>query len=76
MINEAAIHGEPGTGFEARGKKGPFACKNCEYYKEGNSSCGQENMVQLSKQPRTNDGRVRVGPEDCCEYIERIGKYK
>jgi hypothetical protein len=75
-MNQSAIRGEEGTGFEHRGKLGPFACKNCEYFKEGNSSCGQEDMVRLSKQPRTADGRVQVGPEDCCEFIERIAKFK
>jgi hypothetical protein len=70
-INQSSIKGEPGTGFEKRGKKGPFECGNCEYFK--NESCGQSDMMKKSKEPRTKDGRVVVASEDCCEYIERIG---
>lgn len=71
-INAFAIKGEKGTGFEKRGKKGPFECGNCEYFK--NNSCGQKDMLEKSKEPRTKDGRVVVDPKDCCEYIERVGK--
>ena len=74
MINEAAIKGEPGTGFEKLGTKGPFKCGNCKYFH--NSSCGQEDMIKLSKEPRTKDGRVVVAAGDCCEYIERTGKLR
>lgn len=71
-INQFAIKGEKGTGFEERGNKGPFECGNCEYFK--NNSCGQKDMMEKSTRPRTKDGRVVVGPKDCCEYVERIGK--
>lgn len=72
MINEAEIQGEPGTGFEKRGGKGPFECGNCEYF--DGSSCGQDDMMKLSKQPRTESGRVQVSTGDCCEYVERRGE--
>lgn len=71
-INQFAIKGEKGTGFEERGNKGPFECGNCEYFK--NNSCGQKDMLEKSKRPRTKDGRVKVDADDCCEYIERTGK--
>lgn len=71
-INQFAIKGEQGTGFEERGSKGPFECGNCEYFK--NSSCGQKDMLAKSKRPRTSGGRVAVSKDDCCEYIERVGK--
>lgn len=71
QINSAHVKGEPGTGFEKRGAKGPFECGNCEYFK--NLSCGQADMMKLSKQPRTKDGRVEVAAADCCEYVERKG---
>lgn len=70
-INQFAIKGEQGTGFEERGNKGPFECGNCEYFK--NNSCGQKDMIAKSKQPLVN-GRRKVDADDCCEYIERIGK--
>lgn len=73
-INQFAIKGEKGTGFEEREEKGPFECRNCEYFK--NNSCGQEDMMKKSKRPRTPNGRVKVGPLDCCEYIDRTGKVK
>ena len=70
QINSAAVHGEAGTGFEKRGKKGAFECANCEYFKNGNA-CNQDDMKKLSKQPRHPDGSVVVAGEDCCEYVER-----
>jgi hypothetical protein len=70
-INQFAIKGEPGTGFEKRGKKGPFECGNCEYFKDG--SCGQKDMMAKSKEPKLPNGRIKVAAEDCCEYIEREG---
>jgi hypothetical protein len=76
QIDSAHVKGEPGTGYESRGSKGPFECQNCEYYRPSNSSCGQEDMVSVSKQPKTSDGRVKVDPKGCCEYVERIGKEK
>jgi hypothetical protein len=70
-INAFAIKGEKGTGFEKRGKKGPFECGNCEYFKDG--SCGQKDMMEKSKEPKLANGRIKVAAEDCCEYIEREG---
>lgn len=76
-INAFAIKGEKGTGFEPRivngVDKGPFECANCEYFK--NNSCGQKDMIAKSKQPLKN-GRREVKPEDCCEYVERVGRVK
>jgi len=43
---------------------------------KGMGSCGQQTMVQVSKQPKTPDGRVEVDPEGCCEYVERKGSAK
>ena len=73
-INQFAIKGEAGTGFEERGNKGPFECGNCEYFKDG--SCGQKDMMAKSKHPKTANGRIKVDADDCCEYIERVGKEK
>ena len=73
MIDEADILGEKSTGFEKAGTKGPFACKNCLYMKDG---CSHEEMKKHSKQPRLSNGNVKVGPDDCCEYVDRIGKKK
>lgn len=73
-INQFSIKGEKGTGFEERGDKGPFECGNCEYFK--NNSCGQKDMMEKSKRPRTANGRVKVTAGDCCEYIERVGRIK
>lgn len=74
-INEYAIKGEPGTGFEKRGNKGPFECGNCEYFDDDAGACHQEDMMRKSKQPRLADGRVQIAADDCCEYIERVGRY-
>jgi len=71
-INVSAIKGEPGTGFEKRGDKGPFQCSNCEYFMC--KSCWQKDMKRMSRQPRLPDGTVKVSAEDCCEYVTRIGK--
>lgn len=73
-VNDAAVKGEKDTGFEKRGSKGPFECANCEYFKNGNS-CTQKDMVAKSKQPKWPDGSVVVEGPDCCEYIERVGKF-
>lgn len=70
-VNTHAIMGEPGTGYET-GVNGPFRCSNCEYFRSSNKSCGQKDMLEKSKQPRTSDGRVEVDPDGCCEYVERI----
>lgn len=71
-IDSTKVKGEPGTGYEPPNGKGPFKCGNCHYFKDG--SCGQETMMQLSKQPRTDGNRVQVDPEGCCEYVERVGQ--
>lgn len=73
-INAFAIKGEKGTGYEASNGLGEFECENCEYFKKSNSSCGQKDMKEKSKLPRTSDGRVKVDPEGCCEYVERVGR--
>lgn len=70
-INQHAVRGEQGTGFEKRGNLGPFQCSNCRYFSDG--LCRQEDMLRESRQPR-RDGQVEVDKEDCCEFIERVGK--
>ena len=72
-VNTHSIKGEPGTGYES-GKNGPFRCSNCEYFR--NDSCGQKDMLEKSKQPRTSEGRVQVDPDGCCEYIDRTEEKK
>ena len=73
MINEKVIKGERNTGFEKGGKLGEFECGNCRYF-DGNS-CGQPDMMRYSKQPRASDSRrVLVDEEDCCEYVDRVGR--
>lgn len=69
---KGVIHGEAGTGYE-NGKLGEFECENCHYYRESDSSCGQSTMVALSKQPKVGT-RVKVDPEGCCEFVDRMGK--
>lgn len=79
MVNQSAIKGEPGTGYEPRVingvDKGPFECGNCHYFTKPDL-CGQKDMMKNSEQPRSDDGKVilKFGPLDCCEYIERVGK--
>jgi hypothetical protein len=68
-IDASAVNGEPGTGYEPPEGKGPFQCSNCEYFRDG--SCGQKTMRERSKLPRVEDGRVKVDPAGCCEYIDR-----
>ena len=72
-IDSSEVKGEKGTGFEKRGKKGPFECGNCHYFDADAEGCDQETMKEKSKQPRLADGRVSVEADDCCEYIERVG---
>lgn len=76
QINSANVKGEPGTGFEKRIQEGKdkkdFACWNCEYFDA--NRCGQEDMKRLSQQPKADDGRVIVDSDDCCDYIERVGR--
>ena len=73
LMDQSAIKGESGTGFEKRGNKGPFECGSCEYFDSVNGACEQPDMMRISKQPRLSDGRPSVDAADCCEYIERIG---
>jgi hypothetical protein len=74
-INQFAIKGQKGTGYEDPGTKGEFSCRNCEYFRASNSSCGQRDMKEKSTNPKTSDGRVKVDPLGCCEYVEREGKF-
>lgn len=73
ILNQSAVKGEPGTGFEKRGSLGPFECGNCEYFDVTAGACDQRDMKRLSQQPRLVDGRVSVDAADCCEYVERLG---
>lgn len=78
MIDESAIQGERGTGFERAGTKGPFECGNCRYFigGPGGPGCGQADMKRHSRQPRLPDGRVQVDGDDCCEFAvqDRAGE--
>ena len=71
-IIASEVHGESGTGYEGA-EGGPFRCGNCEYFRSG--SCGQKTMMERSKLPRVDGGRVKVDADGCCEYISR-GKSK
>lgn len=73
-IDSSEVKGEPGTGYEGPDGKGPFNCGNCEYFKNG--SCGQKTMMERSKLPKTENGRVQVNAEGCCEYVSRVSKAK
>jgi hypothetical protein len=73
-VNQSAILGEPGTGYEGPDGKGEFECENCSFFDEDTVSCGQADMVAKSKRPKIENGRVVVHPEGCCEYVKRIGK--
>lgn len=78
QIDSSKVEGEPGTGFEKRGNKGPFNCGNCEYFSMKNGApgaCGQETMMARSRYPRWPDGTVVIDAYDCCEYVKRIGKF-
>jgi hypothetical protein len=72
FINVAGIKGEPYTGYENPEGKGPFACDNCHYWR--NDGCSQKDMKRHSRQPKLRDGRVKVDPKGCCEFVDRIGK--
>jgi hypothetical protein len=74
QIDAASVKGEPGTGYEPAGDLGEFECENCEYFRASDSSCGQKTMMKVSKQPKLKNGRVKVDPEGCCEYVERVGR--
>lgn len=73
-INQSAVRGEPGTGYEGPDGLGEFECENCRFFDESSVSCGQEDMMRLSTRPRIPNGRVVVHPEGCCEFVDRIGK--
>ena len=74
VLDVFAVQGETGTGFEKAANLGEFECENCLYFDAAAGACNQETMKALSKQPRLADGRVSVGPEDCCEYVKRVGR--
>lgn len=77
MINEHHIRGEKNTGFEAYGNKGPFECGNCKYFHPqfgDMGGCDQTEMIIYSREPRLGQNAVLVHAEDCCEYVERVGK--
>lgn len=69
-INEKAIKGEEGTGYEGP-EGGAFRCSNCNYFNPTTDGCHQEDMKKKSKRPRLPSGDVLVQPGGCCEYIER-----
>jgi hypothetical protein len=71
-VVQGSIKGEKFTGFEKRGAKGPFECGNCEYFKD--DSCNEDHMMVHSKQARNPNGTVKVKAEDCCEYVDRVGR--
>ena len=71
MDNLNAPTGEPHTEFEKAGSLGEFECGNCAHYSNG---CGHPVMIQYSKQPRLPNGRVKVGDEDCCKFVRRVGR--
>jgi hypothetical protein len=73
QIDSSHVKGEAGTGYEGP-EKGPFSCSNCEFYSKG--SCGQSTMMERSKLPKTENGRVVVDPGGCCEYVNRKGEKK
>ena len=68
-INAFAIKGQKGTGYQGA-DEGPFACKNCEYFKASSSSCGQKDMMEKSTNPKVDGGRRKVDGEGCCVYWE------
>lgn len=73
-INSENVQGEPGTGYEDGNDKGEFECGNCEHFAKDTSSCGQEDMMKLSKHPKlAGSDRIIVDEEGCCEYVSRIG---
>lgn len=76
QIDPFAVKGESGTGFEKAADMGEFECGNCWFFDARAGACNQETMKALSKQPRLVDGRVMVEEEDCCEYVDRMGKHE
>ena len=73
-VPQSQIQGEPGTGYEPPKNLGEFECENCEYFDPKTSSCGQGTMKAKSRLPRLENGRVKVHPEGCCEFVKRIGR--
>lgn len=76
-INLAAIKGERGTGFEKAGTLGEFECGNCSFFEDKDDeggACYQEDMMAKSKELKHEDGSVKVEAEDCCEYVDRVGR--
>jgi len=71
VVDQSAVKGEKGTGYEAPGDKGPFQCSNCSYFSAG--LCSQPIMMRVSKMPKNGRGLVRVAPTGCCEYVDRVG---
>lgn len=67
------IKGERGTGYENPNGLGEFECGNCFYFDPKSGTCGESHMLKFSKQPRMN-GRVKVHPESCCEFVDRVGR--
>ena len=75
QIDTNAIRGEAGTGFEEAGDLGEFECGNCKYFRvERGNGCFQKDMKEKSKRLRHPNGDVYAGPEDCCEYVWRVGR--
>lgn len=74
QIDPFSVKGEEGTGFEKAADLGEFECGNCFFFDKVAGACNQDTMKRLSKQPRLADGRVMVAEEDCCEYVDRMGK--
>lgn len=74
VLDVFAIQGERGTGFEKAGDLGEFECGNCTYFDATAGACNQTDMKAMSQQPRLADGRVSVDEEDCCEYVQRVGR--
>ena len=70
QINEKAIKGEEGTGYEGP-EGGAFRCSNCEYFNSSTDGCHQKDMKEKSKRQRLPSGDVLVQPGGCCEYIDR-----
>ena len=73
-VNQSAILGESGTGYEDPEGMGEFECENCHYYEIGARACSQKDMMKHSKRKRTKQGWVKVDPEGCCEFVDRVGR--
>ncbi len=75
-IDSSKVKCEPGTGYEPPAARGAFRCGNCTFFRFTDSSCGQSTMVKVSRQPRTEGGRVAVDADGCCEYVARAAREK